>query len=136
MKKILTHGIVISMFAVVCGFGIYSTQVFAAGDSSATNLIVCDGGASDPCTFNKLIELANHAFNFAVYKVGLPLAGIFILFAGFSYMTSQGNPGEIKKATSRLLNILLGLAIMLTAWIIVKTILTWLGCTDCLSLLA
>ena len=136
MKKFFAHSILISMLVLSIGLQVHTTHVFAAGDSSATNLIVCDGGKDDPCTFNKLIELANHAFNFMVYKVGLPLAGIFILFAGFNYMMSKGNPGEITKATNRLLNILLGLAIMLTAWIIVKTLLTWLGCTDCLSLLA
>jgi hypothetical protein len=136
MKKILTHLIIISMFVLVLGASTHVAQVFAVGDVSATNLIVCDGGKDDPCTFNKLIELANHAFNFAVYKVGLPLAGIFILHAGFLYMTAGSNPSNIKSANGRLLNILAGLAIMLTAWIIVKTLLTWLGCTDCLSLLA
>jgi type IV secretory pathway VirB2 component (pilin) len=52
-------------------------------------------------------------------NVVLPIAAvfvvIFIIYAGFKYVTAQGNPAEIKKAHERLLWSLIGAGILLGA---------------------
>jgi hypothetical protein len=40
---------------------------------------------------------------------------LYIIYAGFTFVTAQGNPGEIQKAKQRLLWALIGAAILLGA---------------------
>lgn len=48
----------------------------------------------------------------------IPIVIFFIVFAGFKYVTAQGNPGEISKANKALMYALIGGAIILGAQII------------------
>ncbi len=52
-------------------------------------------------------------------NVVMPIAAVvsvvFIILAGFKYVTAQGNPGEIKKANENLLWALIGTGVLLGA---------------------
>ena len=55
-------------------------------------------------------------------RVAAIVAVIFIIYAGFSYTTSQGDPDGTSKAKGALINALIGLAISVTAAAIVSFI--------------
>ena len=46
----------------------------------------------------------------------------FVLFEGFRYMTSQGDKEELEKSRSSILNSLVGLAIILTAFFVINLV--------------
>lgn len=62
----------------------------------------------------------------AIIEIALRIAAIvaviFIIYGGFSYTTSQGDPDGTSKAKSTLVNALIGLAISVTAAAIVSFI--------------
>jgi hypothetical protein len=62
----------------------------------------------------------------AVFEIILRIGGIaavgFIIFGGFQYLLSQGEPEQTKGAKSTILNAVIGLAIMLSAVAIVNII--------------
>lgn len=49
-----------------------------------------------------------------------------MVFAGFKYMTSAGNEDQTKKALSQIKDAVIGLAIILTSWIVTSAILRYL----------
>lgn len=53
-------------------------------------------------------------------RVAAIIAVIFVIYAGFSYVTSQGDPESTARAKSTLVNALVGLAIAVTAAAIVS----------------
>lgn len=74
------------------------------------------------------IELPNGIWSiaFAVIDIMLRLAGIlaviFIIVAGFSYITSRGEPDKTASARKRIINALVGLVITMFAAVIVNFI--------------
>ena len=52
---------------------------------------------------------------------------IFVLWAGFKYMMSNGEPGKVAQAKTMLTNALIGLVISVLATVIVNTILAVFG---------
>lgn len=49
-----------------------------------------------------------------------------MVFAGFRYMTSAGNEDQTKKALSQIKDAVIGLAIVMTAWVITTAVLRYL----------
>ncbi|MBI2637521.1 MAG: hypothetical protein HYW88_01345 [Candidatus Sungbacteria bacterium] len=63
--------------------------------------------------------------------IGLPIAVIMILFAGFTYMTAGGNPEKVKLAHRIFVWSLVGLAVLLVAENLVEVVCKFLGGTNC-----
>ena len=84
-------------------------------------LIVCDGTDLNPCTFGKLIELANTLITDLVLLSTL-MAAIVFAWAGFTLLTSGGNPGAKEKAKDMFVKVLKGYLWILFAWLLVYTI--------------
>jgi len=89
------------------------------------DLIVCDGGANDQCTFNSLITLAIRIINFLTV-LSASLAAISFCYAGFLLITSGGDPGARKKAQEIFTKTAIGFAFVLGAWVIVYTLVNTL----------
>lgn len=53
-----------------------------------------------------------------VYQVGLPLIAVMFVYAGFLYVTAQGDTGQISKAHSAFKYTVIGAAIVLGAAVI------------------
>ena len=62
-----------------------------------------------------------YSFEFAIIIAGLIAFGVLV-FAGFRYMTSTGNPTTMADARSQILAAFLGLVILLGSWLILYTI--------------
>ena len=58
-------------------------------------------------TFQNLLQIAT--------GLGLLVCALFLVVAGFSYMTSGGNPGSLERAKGAAMNALIGFAIILSA---------------------
>lgn len=81
----------------------------------------------DSCDFNALMELINRVINFALFVLATPLFAILIMYAGFLYINDGGSSKKISEAKDIFKKALLGYAIALVAWLVVKTIMSSLG---------
>lgn len=92
----------------------------AQNNNSSKDLFPCEG---PDCRFEHLIMLAQ-GLTSRLFLYGMILSSIIFAYAGFLYLTSQDNPGKRSKANSILVNVAIGIAIMMVAWVAVKLIVT------------
>lgn len=95
-------------------------------DVAVGSLVPC----TDNCGFDDVFVLLNNVLKFIITTLLIPIFVIMIMYIGFKYLTSQGNPAMHLKFKKMLWHIFIGLVIILSAWLIVRTILTSLGYTD------
>ncbi len=84
-----------------------------------------DNVVSDPCTWEKLVELAQIVINFLIFRIAAPLAAIMFIYAGFLYVTAAGNEGQVKTAHDIFWAVFVGLVAALAAWLMVSFILNF-----------
>jgi hypothetical protein len=87
----------------------------------AAGLVPCDG---PDCNLDSLILLAQNVIDFLIFKIAAPLAAVSFAVAGFIYITAQGNESQHQKAKSIFVSVFIGFVIALSAWIVVKFIVT------------
>lgn len=85
---------------------------------------------TDPGTCRLMLDFSTDAANslisvgFAVIEIMLFVAGIvavaYIIYGGFKYVLSQGNPDQTKTAKDAILNALIGLIIAIVATTVVR----------------
>lgn len=85
------------------------------------------------CGYEDFIQLISNVIQYAVIIIG-PIIGIFVIYSGFMIMWlgKDGDPtaeimAELKKHKQRLLRIAIGVAVMLSSYLIVMTIIRELG---------
>lgn len=59
----------------------------------------------------------------AVVKIGLPLAVLFVVLAGFKFISAQGNPEQLATARRNFIHVVIGIAIFIGAWALAQLIL-------------
>lgn len=75
------------------------------------------GQLQNPIQFNSLMQVLDAILDILVI-FAVPIIIFFLVYAGFMYVTAQGNPAKISAATSALLYALIGGVIILGAEII------------------
>jgi hypothetical protein len=95
--------------------------------AQASGLVPCDG---EDCTINSVMQLINKIMDFFFHTLLFPLFVVMVMYLGFSYLKAGGSPGQHAKLGSMAQHMVLGLLLMLCAWLIVKTILSILGYND------
>ncbi len=70
----------------------------------------------------QLVQLAQNIINFLIY-ISIVFATLLFMWAGVLYITSGPNPDQISKAHKIFWNVLIGLIVVLGAWLIINTIL-------------
>lgn len=110
-------------------FTIMPTALFAATPSG---LVVCGNvsGAtgvptSEQCTFPLLMQQVRVVIDFLIFKIAAPLAAVMFVYAGFVYVTNQGNESKIQQAHDIFFNVFIGLVIALGAWLVINMILSF-----------
>lgn len=88
--------------------------------TSAAGLVPC-GGEGDPCTTCDLLVLVQNVLEFAIKMAFLIIIG-FIVYGGFRWIFSLGKEENLKAGQQIITNAIIGLIIILTAWIIVNTV--------------
>lgn len=105
MKKLgyIIPLVILSLLAIAPGIGI--------GASTAQPIAVPD---SPVTTVDQILNILSYVLS-AAYVVFYALAVIFLLLAGFGYLTANGDPGKIKKASSKLIYGVIGVGVGLLA---------------------
>lgn len=95
-----------------------------AGGTGPGGLVSCDGTPANPCRFDDMLKLVNTVLDFFIKWIIMPIFVIIIAYVGFLFLTSGGSPETLSKAKGIALKSLIGLVVILAAWLIVNTILT------------
>lgn len=81
----------------------------------------------NPCGFDDIMHLVNNVIHFILFDLAIPIVAIMFAYAGILLVTSGGDTGVRTKAKGVFLNAAIGLALMVGAWLIIRTILSILG---------
>lgn len=81
---------------------------------------------SQPCGWTEFLVFVNELIGFAIYIATL-ITVLGFVYAGWLFLTSQGNPSAKEKAKGVLMSCVLGIIFILTAWLIVQFIVSNLG---------
>jgi succinate dehydrogenase hydrophobic anchor subunit len=80
-----------------------------------------------PLPFNNLGEIISRVVNFFL----IPISGVILLlvfiWAGYDFMTSEGNPEKIKSAQAKITTGIIGIVLLVLAFLIVKVVELILG---------
>jgi len=82
-----------------------------------TNQAVC------PASWGMLIDVINNIISFVITISIVFIAPIVIAYAGFLLVTGTGNPGAVTKAKGLITQVVVGIVVMLAAWLIVDAIM-------------
>jgi hypothetical protein len=118
MRRIIFTVLVLATVAVSI-----APPVALAADATSQGIVSCDqaaGNGSTACNFCAMVTLGQNVVNFAIV-IAIPLAMLFIGWAGFLYMTSAYSPVQIATAHKIFKNTAIGFVAALAAWLIVDT---------------
>lgn len=90
--------------------------------TAQTGFVPCDGVGPDACSACDLAVMGNTILNWLIGFMFVIFA-IVMTVAGFGLVTSGGNPSAKEAAKSKFVNAIVGLIIVLAAWILVDTIM-------------
>lgn len=109
------------------------------GDSEKTPIIDADGDGQldDPseCSYDYLIIMISRIINF-IFILILPLAGVVAVVTGVVLLTSGGNTAKYGRVKQAFGKFIIGIIVVMVAWLLVATVLRVLGVKDAYSLLA
>ncbi len=84
------------------------------------------GAIGNPLKADNLLQLLRDIVDIVI-TFGLPIAALFIIYAGFLFVTARGSEEKIKKAKETFLWAIIGSAILLGSWVIVTLIQNTIG---------
>lgn len=84
------------------------------------------GGVNYACGYDNLVGLGQNILSWSIYLVILASV-ISITWAGWLYISAMGDSGKLGEAKEVLWKVVCGIVITLSAWLLVKSVLTWLG---------
>ena len=117
MKKIKTIVIKKTLMPVfVSVLSIFSSVYLAKADvcDETNSTILCN-----PLKAESFTGLLENISRLAV-EIGIPIAALFIIYAGLKLVTAKGNEDAIKKAKESLQWAIIGSGILIGAWTIMK----------------
>lgn len=92
------------------------TGCVPASTPGADGLIPCAG---PDCNFGHVIQFANTIISWLL-RIAIPVSAALFSYAGFLYLTSEGNPGKKSAANKVFQSVFWGFVMALSAWIIVN----------------
>ena len=118
-QKLLNLLPVFAIFCVATAAFLPVTRVFAGSCGGVdTAIIDCPSGNSEEAFFSVIGSVVN----ILTYGVGVGAVAGFT-YVGFLYMTSQNDPGKIKTAKDRAMQIVIGLLVYALMWGILNFLL-------------
>jgi len=125
MKKLLLLAIGALLF--VSPVVVFADVTSSGGFTGVTSTGGSTGGGSGTVTnplgngINTFCGLIKAILG-AVIEIGIPIAVLFIVFAGFKFVLAMGNPTKLQDARKNLMYTLIGIGIFLGAWLIAVVI--------------
>jgi hypothetical protein len=83
------------------------------------------GKTTDECTFADLVTLAQNLIEFLIFRIAAPLGAVMFAYAGFLYVTNNGNEGQVAQAHQVFLYVFWGFVVCLSAWLLVNFIVSF-----------
>jgi len=120
MKKILPK--LTASFILV----IFLLPFVTLAQDNAPSLIVCNG---PDCKFEHVIQLAQAIMRFLIY-ISTFIASALFIYAGILYTIAGDDSSKVSKAKDIFKNVAWGYIIMLSAWVIVYTLVKGLTNND------
>jgi hypothetical protein len=122
MKNIFSR---VHFYFFITGLFSLAGKVLAADTGAITPQVGGGNGLSyklaNPLAFNTLQDFIVAILNVIVI-IATPIVVVFIILSGFKYVTAQGNPAEIEKATKSLTYAVIGGVLILGAVAIAQII--------------
>ena len=118
---------------LVAAFVILAVLVVPVFALAQNGLIPCGtevddkGLVTNPCGFKDFLALINNVIGFIFQYLILPIAAILFAFAGFKLVFSGGSTEARGTAKKVFTNTAIGLIIALSAFLIIRTLLSILG---------
>jgi len=81
---------------------------------------------TEMCQFKHVVEVASKILDFIIFELASVIVVIASMYTGWLFLTSQGNPGTKQKTKTMFGNIIIGYVLVLSSWVIVKTIIEFL----------
>ena len=81
--------------------------------------------AAEKCGICDLAKLVSNLLNAAIYLAVIAAAVLFA-WTGFKFVSARDNSGALTAAKKMFWNVVLGLIIILAAWLIVNTIMSFM----------
>ena len=96
------------------------TQPLPPGQA-VTNPNPPNGGTNfalvNPLSVNTICGIIKKVLN-AILALGIPVAMLFLVYAGFLFVKARGNPTELTHARENLFYVVIGIGIFLGAWLL------------------
>ncbi|MCE9628563.1 MAG: pilin [Candidatus Vogelbacteria bacterium] len=89
-----------------------------------SKLVPCGDAGRPDCTFKDLALLITAVIKFLIFQVGILVATIVIIWGGVLYVLYPYKPGYKDTAKKMITGSIVGLLIMMGAYLIVKTLVT------------
>jgi hypothetical protein len=97
-------------------------QGLVPSEATAAGLVPCGGNGEPACQSCHVITLANNVITWLITFLSV-VAVMAIVYNGFQLVTSQGDTSRWTNAKKMFVNIVIGIILILAAWLIVDTIL-------------
>ena len=90
-------------------------------------LVPCGLTSGCRCELGHVFLLIKNVFNFIVFKIATPLAGLMIVIGGVMLVVSAGNPGYVSQGKHIILWSIIAWLLIFASWIIIDTVLRAIG---------
>ncbi|OHB20137.1 MAG: hypothetical protein A2854_04980 [Parcubacteria group bacterium RIFCSPHIGHO2_01_FULL_56_18] len=105
----------------LAGIGImvwaFALPVFAQNSSS----IATEKGLQNPLKFDNINDFIA-GFLRAIVMIAIPLITIFVVYAGFKFISARGKPDSLNEAKKNFTYVILGAILILSAWVLATLI--------------
>ena len=128
MKKII-FGVCVIVLSIIVSPVFAQTPTPSSTPSSSEGLVTCGGYNQPACTYNDVIPTINNIINKGLIFIVIPILTILIIVGGFKMLTAAGNETKFKSGLDMIKGVAWGFGFALLAWIVVRTILSFLGLT-------
>ena len=91
----------------------------ALGQGMPDKIVPCNGV---DCTVCDIATLAQNILNTGIF-IAVFLSAVLFAWAGAKYLVNAANPGQVTQAKAIFANVLIGLLIILSGWLIVDTLM-------------
>lgn len=109
---------------------LFAVNVYAASNpNSLWPIMQCGYGSYPTCDFKEAVILVNRLLKWFLSMAGV-VATITFTIAGFKILTHPDSPGEITKGRDMLIKTVIGLFIVLGAWIVVNAAVSFFVRSD------
>jgi hypothetical protein len=127
-----------TLFLILVLFSLLTPALAFAVHETPQGLVTCGNDRdhsgvlekNEACTLCNLFQLVNNLVNWMLLVIIPVIAPIFLVIGGIYLLIARGDPAMFKKGKDVLTATIIGLIIIYTAWVLLSTVLTFLGVAD------